>query len=234
MKEIKAILFIFVIRIAFNVFLPSFDTYSDVSLAYKAFTFSLGESLLLSGCRVCQGKDETEIYTLKNKSCQQCLVMSEIIHLQSNLPSSKIVNLYDACGYSYEFLNKMHELEKKDTCENEPVSLSVSFDSTTNSNVLKNECDFPQQNNCCVENENNRNSSGVMDTLEKSFFVDQSKKIDHEKNSMNYNILLLSGKLSVLYCQSVFFDYFTMTTESYNFKRIDYIKYIQSLPYEDK
>ena len=63
-----AIIFIFVVRFALNIFLPSFDTYSDVNLAYKTFTFSLGESLLLTGCRVCQGKDETEIYTIKNKS----------------------------------------------------------------------------------------------------------------------------------------------------------------------
>ena len=127
-------------------------TYSDANLAYKTFTFSLGESLLLAGCRVCQGKDETEIYTLRNKSCQQCLVNSEII-------SEKVVEITDSCGLSYNILNKIYGLEKKDTCENEPLSLSLHLNSTTNTNsiVLENEkCDLSNFI-CCVENKNKRN-----------------------------------------------------------------------------
>ena len=72
MKAAIVLVFILVMRFFLNVFLPSFDIYSDITLSYKTFTFNLGESLLLAGCRVCQGKDETEIYTLKNKSCQKC------------------------------------------------------------------------------------------------------------------------------------------------------------------
>ena len=108
MNKVIVLLFLIVMRIVFNVVLPSIDAYSDVSLAYKTFTFNLGESLILAGCRVCQGKDETDIYTLNNKSCQLCLTTSE--------PNR-------ACGLSYEILNKMYEHERKDTCDNEPLRL---------------------------------------------------------------------------------------------------------------
>ena len=100
-----------VMRIVLNVILPSVDTYSDVTLAYKTFTFNLGETLLLAGCRVCQGKDETDIYTLKKESCPLCL-----LHYSDSV-----------CGYRYDVLDKMHEYERKDTCDNEPLSFSVNF-----------------------------------------------------------------------------------------------------------
>ena len=130
MNKVIVLLFLIAMRIVFNVFLPTLDAYSNVSLAYKTFTFSLGESLILAGCRVCQGKDETEIYSLKNKSCQPCLKNS------AQIPDKVVFGeLLEACGLSYEVLNKMHEIEKKDACENVPLSLSLHFNSTTNSNV---------------------------------------------------------------------------------------------------
>ena len=110
----------FIVCLSFNVFLNSFDVYSDILLSFNALTFDLGDSILLSGCRVCHGKDDNDIFRYKNKSCQQCLVRSAIM-------SDKVVFHVDDCGLSYEILNKIHVLEKKDTCENEPLSLSFHF-----------------------------------------------------------------------------------------------------------
>ena len=201
-KATVFLVFIFVMRIIFNVFLPSFDTYSDLTLAYKTFTFRLGESLLLAGCRVCQGKDETEIYTLKNKSCQQCL-------------TSRFVSGNLACGNSHEFLDKIHELERKDTCDNEHFSLTLNFNSTTRSNVLKNEkCDL-LKDQCCLENKSAKNISSFLDPLDKSFFAFPTGLMGYERNKMIYNTYVLRGKFSVEYCNNVFIQYFTTTRETF-------------------
>ena len=146
MKIAIVLIFVLVIRIGLNVVLPSFDIYSDITLAYKIFTYNLGDSLLLAGCRVCQGKNETDIYTLKNKSCQQCLTSSR---------RYEVLEIHN-CGDSYEFLDKIHELERRDTCENEDLSFTLNFNSTTNSYIVKKEmCDI-LKDACCVENKNRK------------------------------------------------------------------------------
>ena len=63
----------FMMCIFFNVFLNSFDHYSDVTLAYETLNFDLGNSLLLSGCRVCHGKTASDIYSVKKTKCQKCV-----------------------------------------------------------------------------------------------------------------------------------------------------------------
>ena len=201
-KAILFLVFIFVMRIIFNVYLPSFDIYSDITLSYKTFTFRLGDSLLLAGCRVCQGKDETEIYTLKNKSCQQCLT--------SNFPGG---NLF--CGNSREFLDIIHEHERKDTCNNEHFSLTLNFNSTTRSNILKNEkCDV-SKDQCCLENKNGKNISSLFDPSGKSFFAYPTGLMGYESNKMIYNTYVLSGKFSMVFCHSVFTQYFTTTRQTF-------------------
>ena len=194
--------FDFVMHIVLNVALPSFDTYSDVTLAYKTLTFSLGESLLLAGCRVCQGKDEAEIYKLKNKPCLQCL-------------TSGAQRGNDDCGSSYEVLNKLYDLERQDTCENEHFSLALNFNLTTESNVLTNEkCDY-WKDLCCVENRKRTNASRFINPLDKSFFAFPTSYMDHDYNKMIYLTYLLSGKLSLQYCRTVFSRYFTTTIETF-------------------
>ena len=203
MRISLVLVFIFVMRFIFNILLPSFDSYSDITLAYKTFTFRLGESLLLAGCRVCQGKDETEIYTLKNKSCQQCF--TRIVSQSGN----------GACGYSYDFLVKIHELERKDTCDNENFSWTINFNETTNSNVLKNEkCDF-SKDHCCLENKNGKNISNLYDPLDKSLFAYPTSLMGFDRNQMIYVSGLLSGKLSMSYCQGVFYEYFKKTSQRF-------------------
>ena len=112
----------FVVCIAFNIFLNSFDVYSDTTLAYNTLTFQLGDSILLSGCSVCYGKKDEDVYNYKNRTCQQCSTKS-----QSGFH----------CGGSHESLNKMQEIEEKNTCENE--SLALEFKDNPRSHNLTNE-----------------------------------------------------------------------------------------------
>merc|ERR1711963_1104244 len=85
----------FVVCISFNIFLNSFDVYSDIALAFNTLTFNLGDSLLLSGCKVCHGKDDKDVFSVKNNSCQQCVTQ----------------NYYFECGRSFRILDKINELE---------------------------------------------------------------------------------------------------------------------------
>ena len=64
----------FIMTLFFNVFLNSFDHYSDITLAYEALNYDLGDSLLLSGCRVCYGKTDSDIYSIKKTKCQKCVM----------------------------------------------------------------------------------------------------------------------------------------------------------------
>ena len=112
----------FAVCIFFNIFLNSFDVYSDTTLAYNTLTFQLGDSILLSGCSVCYGKKDEDVYNYKNRTCQQCSTKS-----QSGFH----------CGGSHESLNKMQEIEEKNTCENE--SLALEFKDNPRSHNLTNE-----------------------------------------------------------------------------------------------
>ena len=96
----------FVMCILFNIFLPTGDVGSDVNLMFQALTFTLGESLELSGCRACYHKTEYEVYyrekALLENECETCLIDKQ----------------FD-CGYSPLMLNKLIELEgEKETCLN--------------------------------------------------------------------------------------------------------------------
>ena len=68
-----AVIATFALSLFFNVFLNSFDVYSDVILAFNALTFNLGDSILLSGCKACSGKLDKDVFSVKNSYCQQCL-----------------------------------------------------------------------------------------------------------------------------------------------------------------
>ena len=109
----------FLVCFAFNIFLNSFDVYSDTALAYNALTFNLGSSILLSGCRVCHGKENKDVFNYKNSSCQQCLTKNSKFE----------------CGKNFEMLNKLNELENTDSCEKEHFITPNGHES-----MLKNSC----------------------------------------------------------------------------------------------
>ena len=73
---VASVIVSFAVCIFFNVGLNSFDVYSDITLAYNTLTFNLGESLLLTGCKVCSGKEDKDVFEVKNSSCQHCLTQN--------------------------------------------------------------------------------------------------------------------------------------------------------------
>ena len=95
----------FLLTIFLNVFLNSFDHYSDVTLAYEALNYELGDSLLLSGCRVCYGKTASDIYSIKKTKCQKCVM--ENVDFQ--------------CGNDINVLGKLNEPQNPENCESDDI-----------------------------------------------------------------------------------------------------------------
>ena len=101
----------FLFCILFNIFLNSFDGYSDIALAINTLTFNLGDSILLSGCKVCHGKVDKDIFSGKSSSCQFCLTRNKQFE----------------CGLSFQVLDKIIELEKNESCEKERFGVKWNF-----------------------------------------------------------------------------------------------------------
>ena len=93
----------FVMFLVFNVFLNSFDVYSDITLAFNTLTYKLGDSLLLTGCKVCSGKEEKNVFSVKNSSCQHCLTQNHVLE----------------CGNSFQILEKLNHIKRSETCDKE-------------------------------------------------------------------------------------------------------------------
>ena len=67
--------------------------------------YDLGDSLLLSGCRVCHGKSDSEIYYVKETKCQKCLLEN-----------------YDfQCGNDINVLNKLNQPQNSANCESADI-----------------------------------------------------------------------------------------------------------------
>ena len=97
-----------------NIFLNSFDVYSDTTLAFNTLTFNLGDSLLLSGCKVCYGKEDKDIFTVRKTdghSCQHCVTAND----------------WFQCGSSVDLLNNINDLQQSDKCNNESVGVNIPF-----------------------------------------------------------------------------------------------------------
>ena len=156
---IATVIVSFVSCLFLNVFLNSFDVYSDITLTIKTLTFNLGDTLLLTGCKICHNKEYEDIYNPRNKSCKQCV--SENYAFQ--------------CGQSYEMLNKLNELEKSDSCKEEHYSLH--YNPTSHDFVFKNEeCDI-YKDVCCVQNSN------------KTLFTNPLRSLDKRILAFNYKYL---------------------------------------------
>ena len=142
----------FVVCIFFNIFLNSFDVYSDIGLSLNTLTFNLGNSILLSGCRVCHGKDNQEVFKVKNNSCQHCLTKNSNFH----------------CGASFEVLDKINELHAKETknvCENEYFSVSLNY--TTKGYVFKNDTCDDNEDVCCLHTGKDEYNPSSLERLDK-------------------------------------------------------------------
>ena len=179
----------FVVCIVFNIFLNSFDVYSDTALAVSALTFNLGDSILLSGCKVCHWKKDKDIYSVKKSKCQQCVTKNRVLH----------------CGLSFEVLNKIDGLQQSNNCYNETFGVNwnkkeKSFD------VINNSCDS-LANVCCVKNTKEKIITSSLDHIDKRIFVSQPLGLKHVRNELDYEVYIMSGRLSYYYREGVNFDY---------------------------
>ena len=194
----------FAVCIFFNIFLNSLDVYSDTALAYNSIAFQLGDSLLLSGCRVCHGKKDEGIFEIKNPSCHQCVKS----------------NYYFQCGLSYELLNKLHEVEQKDTCDKEYYNLN--WNQVTKSFDFTNEtCDTAEKlgHECCIENLKEPKISNPLNHLNKRILAFHTNELGYDvnyKENVNYESYLLSGKSSFYHCQKMLNDYFDLVKEKFH------------------
>ena len=211
----------FVMCILVNVLLNSFDHYSDVTLAYESMNFDLGDSLLLSGCRVCHGKSATDIYDVKETKCQKCLLEN-----------------YDfQCGNDVNVLNRLNQPQNSENCESADIVAKWN-QSALNYDLINDNCDSSKRNwthhqdpkhklSCCVK-EIDRSSQNGKD-LRKSNISNQLEHLDkrilayrpttrisliskHRHDLNKYEIYILSAKSSVFHCQHLFVEYFTSYT----------------------
>ena len=188
---IATVIVSFVVCILINVFLNSFDVYSDTTLIFNTLTFNLGSSFILTGCRVCHHKDDGEILSRKNQSCSQCWTK----------------NSQYWCGASAEMLDKSRELENKQSCENEYYAFQYNVDTSKSLVFRKGKCN-QESDFCCLHSAKHSNISSSLDHLDKRILAHYNHRIDNEK-IMGYDHYVLSGRLSNLHCQTVFWNYFT-------------------------
>ena len=174
-----------------NIFINSFDVYTDIMLATNTLTFEFGSSLLLSGCRFCYGKEDEDIFSMKNDSCQYCLTE----------------NYEFECGMSIEILEKINELENSETCTND--RFSVKWNSSSTSYVWNQDSCETIYHDCCIETGRRANIKNPFDKIDKRILVLQPQELSEIRNEIDYDIFIASGKLRNWYCQGLFYEYFS-------------------------
>ena len=205
----------FIMCIFFNVFLNSFDHYSDVTLAYETLNFDLGDSLLLSGCRVCHGKTASDIYSVKKTKCQKCVIEN-----------------YDfQCGNDINVLGKLSQPRNSENCESDDIVARWN-NSVKNYNLIHDNCESSKRNwthhdgtyrklSCCIKEIDTskqkasdlwkKNISNPLDHLDKKILAHQPFYSSKDRHILNYDIYDLSSKLSLYHCQDIYKDYFNET-----------------------
>ena len=125
----------FVMCFFFNIILPSADEYSDVYLLKNTLTFNLGDSLQLSGCKVCHGVSEDLLYS-KTSACDVCLT-----------------NNYHFCGSYPSVLKKLAILQNKQECDNETFVVRKS----RNNDIIEFQNDACNRGDeCCLQSFNTK------------------------------------------------------------------------------
>ena len=185
----------FVTSIIFYVLLNSLDVYSDIALAFRTFTFDLGESLLLSGCKVCYNKDDKDIYLVQNNSCQQCLTC----------------NYQFECGASFDFLEQLLEIEKSESCKSTRFGYKYSYISKNFDK--RNETCNDNVDNCCVENRRQYDHKNPFKNIDKRVLAFQEDEFQKIRNTLPYDIFVLSARSSWVNCQRVYLEYLEYITK---------------------
>ena len=203
----------FVMCIVFNVLLNSFDHYSDVTLAYESMNFDLGDSLLLSGCRVCHGKSDSDIYKVKETRCQKCLLEN-----------------YDfQCGNDINVLNRLNQSPNSGNCESADIVAKWN-QSTRNYDLINDNCDSSRRKHilsCCVKEIDISNQNGIdlvkknianqLESLDKRILAHRRDILSKHRHDLKYDVYLLSAKSSLFHCQHIFLTYFKSYTNIFEY-----------------
>ena len=186
----------FVSSIIFHVLLNSLDMYSDIGLAFRTLTFDLGGSLLLSGCKVCYSKDDKDIYLVQNNSCQQCLT----------------ANYQFECGAIFDILEQLPELEKTESCKRK--RFGYKYDRyIQNYNKMDETC-IDYVDNCCIENRRQHEHKSPFKNIDKRILAFQEDVFQVIRNTLQYDIFVLSARSSWTDCQRIYYEYLGYTTSN--------------------
>ena len=190
MMELLTVVRIFVLAIFFNIILPTGDVYSDIILMIKTWNFRNAESIELIGCRACYGKTEEDLFSTQ-KDCSMCITKNEEF----------------LCGQYYKSLNKLVEIENKDTCENKKWGVGYSFlvPGVLDVTLEEGGCDI--NHNCCIETKNRLSKIGTKDgksnnsfRLNPNFLVDCNNHFLIDLSSNVFTTCLVVGKTKGFLC----------------------------------
>ena len=115
--------------------LPSGDVYSDIALMIQTWTFKNTESMELSGCRACYGKNEKDLVPTQ-KDCTTCITEDP----------------FSYCGLYHLSLEKLINIDNSNQCENKKWVVNSS-----QINLEEDRCDYYNHDRykCCFETRNN-------------------------------------------------------------------------------
>ena len=200
---LRTVILSFVVSIIFRIFLNTFDVYSDIALSTNTLTFNLGDSVLLSGCKVCHGREDKEIFSANNSTCNVCLTTNHNFE----------------CGLSYQFLDKIKAIEKSEKCDFE--GFGAAYNSTSKNFDWKNDetchndgltcCAYPRQKTTTSYQKHPLNQ------INKRILAIQNPVLYLYKDMIyefDYEVYILTGQLNRMYCEKVFWNYFGWSSRS--------------------
>ena len=162
----------------FNMILPSKDVYSDVYLFINVITFNLGDSIELSGCKVCHGVSEDELYA-ETTSCDVCMTSKS-----------------NTCGGYPSILKKMIDIQNKEECGDDTYRVTSQNGFKNESSEFKNGA-CQKGDSCCLQSFKTKvNDINGQKLDPRLYFECFSLPSD-------FNYCYVTGKTSVYYCASV-------------------------------
>ena len=188
--SLRTVLVSFVACIFFNILLNSFDVYSDIALAVNTLTFDLGESILMSGCRVCHGKTNKDVFSVRNSSCHHCLTKNDAFR----------------CGMSFDMLTKLNEIEKTDACKNK--RFGVVYNMKSKRYESKNDSCSDVADTCCFETRQQNKVMSPLDKIDKKILALQTHRFMDIRDDIGFDIFLLSSKSSSFHCSNLFDNHY--------------------------
>jgi hypothetical protein len=126
------ILVTFAVSIIFGLYLPTFDSGSDVFLMYNTITFNLGNTIELAGCRACFGYSPHLNQSKHSSSCKTCVT------------DGKGQNGY-YCGAFSQTIDKINAFQKNDSCEE---ATEIKYDN--NKETFEPGNCYSLRDNCCI------------------------------------------------------------------------------------